>query len=104
MQLPVRHHKYKYKLGTGQERLNFVGIICKDWILCYEYDQGQYPLHKHHYYPYLGHHYDNCCDLDHLQDINTSKGIDRNDGYDDDEKCYDDNHDGHIALVGSLGS
>ena len=36
-----------------------------------------------------------------MQDIDTSKGLDREDGYDDDEN-FDDNHDGHIDLVGPL--
>ena len=36
-----------------------------------------------------------------MQDIDTSKGLDREDGYDDAEN-FDGNHDGHIDLVGPL--
>ena len=58
-----------------------VGLIYKDWILCHEYDQGHYPLHDHDYDHDLGH------DLYYLQDIDSSKGLERDDGYDD----YDEN-------------
>ena len=51
----------------------------------------------------LGHGYDNNSVLDHLQDVNMSEGVDRDGGYDNDDKNYD-KIDGYIDLEGLLGS
>ena len=51
----------------------------------------------------LIHGYGNNCYLDHLQNVDMSKGVDRDGGYDNDDK-NDDNGDGHIDLEGPLGS
>ena len=45
----------------------------------------------------ISHGYGNNCDLDHLQDVDISKGVDN---YDQ----IEDNGDGHIDLEGPLGS
>ena len=37
----------------------------------------------------------NNCELDHLQDVDMSRGVDRDGDYDNDDKNYD-NGDGHI--------
>ena len=51
----------------------------------------------------LGQGYGNNCYLDHLQNVDMRKGVDRDGGYDNDDK-KDDNGDGHIDLEGPLGS
>ena len=74
---------------------------------CYEYDddenhdKGHDPLYDHDYDHNLGHDYDNGFDIFHLQYIYTSNGLNKDDAYDDDEH-FDDNHDGHMDLVGPL--
>ena len=74
-----------------------------DYKVCHEYDQGYFSLYDHYYDHDLNNDYDNGFDLDHLQDIYTSKGFDRDEGYDFDGN-FDDNHDCHIDLMGPLGS
>ena len=51
----------------------------------------------------LGHGNGNNCNLDPLQDIEMSKGVNRDGGYDNDDKNYD-NGDGHIHPEGPLRS
>ena len=51
----------------------------------------------------LGQGHRNNCELDHLQDIGMSNGVDRDGDYDNDDKNYD-NGDSHINLEGALGS
>ena len=47
--------------------------------------------------------YGNNCELDHLQDVNMSKGVDSDGDYDNDDE-NDDNYDDHIALEEPLRS
>ena len=47
--------------------------------------------------------YGNNFELDYLQDVDISKGVDRGGEYDNDDNI-DDNGDGHIDLEGPLGS
>ena len=51
----------------------------------------------------LNHGYSNNFELDHMQDVDMSKGVDRGGDYDNDDNI-DDNGDGHIDLEGPLGS
>ena len=51
----------------------------------------------------LNHSYGNDFELDHLQDVDISKGVDRGGDYDNDDKISD-NSDVHIDLEGPLGS
>ena len=51
----------------------------------------------------LNHGYGNNFELNHMQDVDMSKGVDRGGDYDYDDKI-DDNGDGHIDLEGPLGS
>ena len=51
----------------------------------------------------LNHGYGNNFELDHLQDVDMSKGVDRGGDYDNYDKI-EDNGDGHIDLEGPLGS
>ena len=45
----------------------------------------------------------NNCELYHLQDVDMSKGVDRDGDYDNDDKNYH-NVDGHIDIDGPSGS
>ena len=51
----------------------------------------------------LNHSYGNNFELDHLQDVDISKGDDRGGDYDNDDKISD-NNDVHIDLEGPLGT
>ena len=51
----------------------------------------------------LGHGYGNNCVLDYLQDVDLSEGVDRNGGYDNDDKNYEEVDD-QIDLEGLIGS
>ena len=51
----------------------------------------------------LNHGYGNDFELDHMQYVDISKGVDRGGDYDTDDKI-DDNGDVHIDLEGPLGS
>ena len=51
----------------------------------------------------LNHGYGNDFELDHLQDVDISKGVDRGGDYDNDDKI-DDNSDVQFELEGPLGS
>ena len=51
----------------------------------------------------LGQGHGNNCELDHLQDVDMSKGVDRDGDYDNDDKSFD-NVDGHIDIDGPSGS
>ena len=51
----------------------------------------------------LNHGYGNNFELEHLQDVDMSKGVDRDGDYDNDDKNYD-NVDGHIDIDGPSGS
>ena len=51
----------------------------------------------------LNHGYGNNFELNHMQDVAMSKGVDKGGDYDYDDKIYD-NGDGHIDLEGPLGS
>ena len=46
--------------------------------------------------------YGNNCELDHLQDVYMTRGVDRDGDYDNDDK-NDDNGDGHFDAEGPLG-
>ena len=67
-----------------------------------DHDQGHDALYDHDYDHDLGHDYDNGCDLDHLQDVDISKGRDGDDDYDDDDENDDDNGDVILILRGPL--
>ena len=45
----------------------------------------------------LGQSHRNNCELDHLQDVDMSNGVDRDGDYDNDDENYD-NGDGHIDI------
>ena len=51
----------------------------------------------------LGQSHRNNCELDHLQDVDMSNGVDRDGDYDNDDKSFD-NVDGHIDIDGPSGS
>ena len=51
----------------------------------------------------LGQSHCNNCELDHLQDVDMSNGVDRDGDYDNDDKSFD-NVDGHIDIDGPSGS
>ena len=51
----------------------------------------------------LNHGYGNDFELDHLQDVDISKGVDRGGDYDNDNEISN-NRDVHIDLEGPLGS
>ena len=51
----------------------------------------------------LNHGYGNNFELNHMQDVDMSKGVDRGGDYDNYDKI-EDNGDGHIDLEGPLGS
>ena len=52
---------------------------------------------------YFGPGQGNNCELDHLQDVDMSKGVDSDGDYDNEDE-NDDNCDDHIALEGPLRS
>ena len=60
--------------------------------------QGWYKSQRDDYDHDLCHDYGNDCDLDHMQYDYMSKGVDRDDAYDNDDK-KDDNGDAHIDHI-----
>ena len=51
-----------------------------------------------------GHGYDIGCDVDHLQDFETCRGLGKDDGSNDDDENFDDNDNANIDVLGPLQS